>query len=333
MMSLLSMTFQPPQATPEIGRLIPETAESFGQGLWNVLQWAIHSSHSSLGQAMSICLSCISVVLFCAMLRQLAPAASGSAIRFAGCTAVSCLLLYPSSALISLGVRTAEELSEYGKLLLPVMTGALAAQGGTASGAALYASTAMFNAMLSRLLTKTLVPFLYLMLGLSIASCATGNNLLGALRDLIRWAMTWTLKIVLYLFTGYITVTGVVTGTADAAAVRAAKITISGAVPVVGGILSDASEAVMISAATLGNAAGIYGLLTVLALFAGPFLRIGIQYLLLKASHALCAGMEQGSASDILSDFGSAMGLIMGMVSTQTALLLISTMCFMKGVT
>lgn len=327
-----SMSFSPPEASPEIGALIPEKSESFGEGLWNVIRWAISASDNSLRDAMGVCLSCIAVVLFCAMLAQLAAPSACKVIGLSGCAAVSCLLLKPSAALIGLGVQTAQDLTEYGKLLLPVMTGALAARGGTATGAALYSATAMFNAMLSGLLTGVLVPLLYLLLGLSIAACTMDSSLLGTLRDLIRWAMTWMLKGILYLFTGYITVTGVVTGTADAAAVRAARIAISGAVPVVGGILSDASEAVMISAGTLGNAAGIYGLLTVLALFAGPFLRIGIQYLLLKATFSLCEGMEGGSAAKILSDFSSALGLVMGMVSTQTALLLISTMCFLKGV-
>ena len=75
------------------------------------------------------------------------------------------------------------------------------------------------------------------------------------------------MKIVLYAFTGYIGFTGVVSGTTDAMAMKAAKLTISGAVPVVGGILSDASEAVLVSAGIMKNAAGVYGILAVLAIF------------------------------------------------------------------
>ena len=135
----------------------------------------------------------------------------------------------------------------------------------------------------------------------------------------------------LYIFTGYLSITGVITGTADAAAVKAAKLTISGAVPVVGGILSDASEAVIVGAGVMKNAVGVYGLLAVLALFITPFLQIGVQYLLLKLTAVLCGVFGVKEASALVEDFSSAMGLLLGMTGTISFLMLISTICFMKG--
>lgn len=327
-----AMDFHAPEAPGEIAELIPETADSFAEGLWNVIQWAISNIDGSLHEAMGICLSCLAVVILCAVLSELTSSLPRNTISMVGAVAVSGFLFSPSSTLIDLGIETARTLSEYGKLLLPVLTAALAAQGGVSSGAAIYTATAMFNSALTALISELLVPMLYLLLALGISGAVLRTTVLAKLRDLIRWASGWVLKIVLYLFTGYITVTGVISGTADAAAVRAAKLTISSAVPVVGGILADASEAVLISAGTLGNAAGIYGLLTVLALFSGPFVRIGVQYLILKATHALCESIECGPASAVIGDFSGAMGILLAMVSTQTALLLISALCFMKGV-
>ena len=46
----------------------------------------------------------------------------------------------------------------------------------------------------------------------------------------------------LLLFVGWLTASGAIAGSADAAAVKTAKMAISRAVPVVGGILSDAAE-------------------------------------------------------------------------------------------
>lgn len=327
-----AMDFQAPEVSGQAASLMPETADSFGEGLWNVIREAIARSDSSLSEAMSVTLSALTAVLVCGLVREVTSPVSGRTVELAGTVAVAGILLTPSASLISLGMDTAAELSEYGKLLLPVMTGAMAAQGGMTSSTALYAGTALFDTILSSLLSRLMEPMLRLFLALSLANSALSGGMLGKMRDFIKWAMGWVLKIVLYLFTGYMTVTGVVSGNADAAAVRAAKITISGAVPVVGGILSDASEAVLVTAGTLGSAAGVYGLLAVLAIFAGPFLRIGIQYLLLKGAGALCGTFGGGSASGLISDFSGAMGLLLAMVSTQTVLLMISTMCLMKGV-
>ena len=151
------------------------------------------------------------------------------------------------------------------------------------------------------------------------------------MRDFVKWLMTWGLKVILYVFTGYMGITGVITGTADAAAVKAAKLTISGVVPVVGGILSDASEAVVISAGVMKNAVGIYGLLAVVAIWITPFLQIGAMFLLLKLTAVVCSVFGVKEASDLIEDFSGAMGLLLGMTGTISLLVLISTICFMKG--
>lgn len=330
--SVSAMDFQAPEAPDRVTEVVEQSADSLAGGLWNVFRWALCEADDSLGHAMACCLTAACMVMTCVLLGELSTTISQTAIRLCAVAVVGCALLEPSQTLIGLGIQTSNELSEYGKLLLPVMTGAMAASGGVTGSAALYAATAGFNSILSSFMTGLTVPILYLYLALSIASAALEVGLLEKMKIGIHWCMSWVLKLALYLFTGYLSLTGVITGHADASAVRVAKMTISGAVPVVGGILSDASEAVMISAGALGSAAGIYGMLTVLALFAGPFLRIGVQYILLKATAVFCGSMEGAGAASLISDFAAALGILLGAVSTQTVLLLISTVCFMKGV-
>lgn len=325
------MEFQAPAAPDSVAGLVPEAADSFGEGLWNVIKAAIGYLSPSLSQAARCCLQVGCVMVLCAMAGEFAPSMSAQAVNLAGVVAVAAALFGASSSLIQLGEETVTELSDYGKLLLPVMTGALAAQGGVTASTSLYVGTAFFDALLSGLIQGLMIPMLYVYLALGIACGVVGQPMLEKLKDLVMWAAGWVLKIVLYLFTGYMTVTGAVSGTADASAVKAAKIAISGAVPVVGGILSDATEVVLVSAGVMGSGAGVYGLLTVIALFAAPFLQIGAQYLLLKATAALGSAFCGSGPAKVAGDFSSAMGLMLAMVSTQTVLLLISTVCFMKG--
>jgi len=115
---------------------------------------------------------------------------------------------------------TVSELSDYGKMLLPVMAGAHAAQGGVTASAALYAGTMIFDALLGKIISQLMVPMVYMYLSLSVAGCALGEDLLKRLRDLIKWLITWCLKNGLYIFTGYLSVTGVVSGATDAAKLR-----------------------------------------------------------------------------------------------------------------
>ena len=150
---------------------------------------------------------------------------------------------------------------------------------------------------------------MYLFLSLSLASAAIGNKLLGRLRDFFKTLITWALKLVLSLFTGYMAITGVISGTADAAAVKVTKMAISGAVPVVGGMLSNATETVLAGAAAVRSTAGVLGLLAILAITAAPFLKLGFQYLLLKLTAALCGVVGSENHTALTESFAQAMGL------------------------
>lgn len=326
-----ALEIQAPPAPNRVSDMVDQPADSFAQGLWNVIKSALAAADSALGDAMAVCLAAASAALICALLGNLTEHIPGKSLELCSTAAVAGILLAPSTALIHLGTETGAELSEYGLALLPVMSGAMAAQGGVTSAAAIYTGTAVFDSLLGAVLSKLMIPMVWLFLALAIAHSALGESLLGRMKGFTLWLMGWILKLVLYLFSGYIAVTGVVSGSADAMAVRATKAAISTAVPVVGGILSDASETVLVTAGVLGSAAGVYGLLTVLALFSGPFARIGLQYLLLKGTGTLCSSFG-GCAGKLIEDFAGAMGLILGMIGTQTVLLMVSTLCFMKGV-
>ena len=326
-----AMEFEAPPPPDSAAELLPEQADSFGEGLWNVLREGAEYLSPSLSAAVGCCLRVFAAVLLTAMTGQFAPGISRTALELCATAAVAALLLEPSSALLELGVETIRELQEYGKLLAGVLASALAARGGVTASAALYAGTAVFHGALGAAVTAVFLPMLWMYLALAIADGALGDRLLSKLKDLLRWMMEWALKLSLYLFTGYMTITGVVSGTTDAAASKAARIAISGAVPVVGGILSDAADAVLLSAAALGSGAGIWGILTVIAVFCAPALRLGCQYLLLKITAAAGEALGAGRCCALVEDFSSALGLVLAMVSTQTVLLLVSVVCFLRG--
>lgn len=326
------LTVQLPRAQGDAAAIVPEASDSFLEGLWVVVRACVQELNPALHEAGSVCIRVCAIVILVILVKSISQKGSMKALDLTSAVAVGCTLLSPSASMIRLGEETIRSLSEYGKLLLPVMTGAMAAQGGTATSAGLYAVTAFLDSVLSSILSGVILPVLYLYLGLSVANAAIGEPMLGRLRDFCKWLMTWVLKTALYIFTGFLSVTGVVSGATDAAAMKAAKLTISGAVPVVGGILSDASEAVLVSAGVLRSAAGVYGLLTIIALFLIPFFQIGCQYLLLKGTGTVCTALGESAASKLILDFAAAMGLVLAVASVQTVLLLVSTVCFMKGV-
>ena len=317
---------------PESGReLMPERPETFGQGLMELLKDAVMFIRPDIRQAAKTCVSVIAAALLVSVLQSFSGKAKNTC-DLVGAVGIAGLLLVSTDSLIRMGTQTVMELSEYGKLLLPIMTGAMAAQGGITTSAALYTGTSIFSSFLSSLISGLMIPMVYIFLALSGANGAVGEEMLKKARDFVKWLMTWSLKTVLYIFTGYMGLTGVISGTTDAATLKATKLTISGMVPVVGGILSDASEAVLVSAGLAKNAAGVYGVLALLAVFLGPFLKIGVHYLIFKGTAAVCDVFGSKRITGVIQDFSTAMGLVLAMTGAVCLLLLISTVCFLKEV-
>ena len=320
-----------PEPPPQAEAFMPAHPEDFSTGIREMFQTALSKLRPDLMEAGRISLSVIAGVMLISVLKTFGGPVSRAA-DLAGTVCIAGGLLMTSNSLIHLGARTVTEISEYGKLLLPVMTGALAAQGGFSKSTALFAGTAGFMALLGSLITSVLIPLTYLFLALSVGNAALSQDILKKLRDLTKSVVSWCLKTVITVFTTYIGLTGVVTGTADTAALKAAKATVSTVVPVVGGILSSASETMLLSAAVLKNAAGIYGIFVVLAIFLEPFLRILAHYWVLKATSAVCSVFGTGPVSNLIGDFSGAMGLLLAMTGTGCLLMLLGTVCFMKGV-
>lgn len=335
---LMGFLVFPVSATEYTAPKVPDSAQSmmpdsqsFAEGLLEMLQRALYRINPDFQKAVEISIGIVAAVVLVSFVHSIGN--TGAEIcEMAGVAAIGSMLLLNTNSMIRLGAETVTEISTYGKLLLPVLTAALAAQGGISTSAALYAGTTFFSAVVSGFLTNILQPLVYCYLALSFAVAAAGEPVLKHMRDLVKTFSSWCLKVALTVFTTYMSITGVISGTTDAAALKATKVTISSFVPVVGSILSDASEAILLSAGVAKNAAGIYGIFAVLAMFLVPFLRIGVHYLVLKATFAICSIFGTKRMGDLIGDFSTAMGLLLAMTGAACLIQLISTVCFLKGV-
>ncbi len=319
-----------PDAPGDAQQLMPADQSNFGQAVWHVFCQALDAVSPDITQGLRICLTVIAAVLLVSLLGSFHENARGVA-DLVMTAALATVLLTGTNSLIHEGAQTVTELSDYGKLFIPVMTAALASQGCVTSAGTIYTATALFDAVLTTLIGTFLVPMIYIYLALSIANSAIGEDMLNKIRDFMKWLIGWSLKTLLYIFTGYVTVTGVISGTTDLTAMKATRLTISGAVPVVGGILSEASEAVLVGAGAIKNSVGVAGLLAILATVISPFLRIGIHYLLLKLTAALTSLFTEKKNADLIQDFSAAMGFLLAMTGAVCVMLLISIVCMMRG--
>ena len=311
-------------AVPEGARqwmdeLDPAVQTDFGAAVGEIFQDAVAQSGPIWRSAFGLMLRVLLIVVLCQMVEALGEVQGSQAVALAG-------------ALVGRGRETLEEISSFSTLLMPVMAAAAAASGGTVSAGGLYAVTVVFSNLLIRLSTALFLPMIYADLALAMVDAALQQERLQGLRQCLAWVIRNGLKGVMYAYTGFMAVTGVLSGSADAAALKAAQMTISTVVPVVGGIISSAAETVLSSAGLLRSAAGTFGMLAVLGAFVTPFLQIGISYLAFKVTAALSAVLGSGQGR-LLEALTGAAGNLLAMVGSATVMSLLACCCFMKVVT
>ena len=180
-----------------------------------------------------------------------------------------------------------------------------------------------FADALITLIRGLLLPMTYFLAAAATADAMLPRHGLGTVAKAASRVVTWLLTGSLVLFTGYLTLSGAVSTSADALTVQVTRSAV-GAMPVVGRILSDAAGSVLAGAGVVKNAIGVFGLLGVLAACLGPFVRLGVQYLLYKLT-AFLAGMTAApELAKLIDALGGVFGLMLGMTGSCALLLLIS---------
>lgn len=320
-------------AAAQMDGLSPAKRSDFGHELWRLVTNAISGSGNDLRQAAGTAAKLLSAVILCAFVGSMDTGISKNAVIWAGVLAMTVIFSSELSGLRSEAEQTLHRIADFTALLLPVLSSALAASGGISASAALYTGANLFLSVLTAVVRSVLLPLVGIYVLLCAAECVAGEGRLSKLQELMGWFSSMLLKAVVYLFTAYLAVTGLLSGSADTMTAKAAKTALSGAVPVVGSILSEASDAILAGAGVLKATTGIFGMLSILAICLAPFVRLAIHYLILRLTAAVCAAVGEAAHARLLSGFTAAMGLLLAMTGAALIMALVSVCCFMKAVT
>ncbi|MBE6984009.1 MAG: hypothetical protein E7434_00070 [Ruminococcaceae bacterium] len=318
----------------DVAELLPEYSNTepmdFFDSLKNMFFGAFTKANDSLKSALRLCAVLLSLLTLCAITQMSGAVQAANAIILAGSLGITVAMMGDFQSMVQLAKQTVEDMADYSACYLPIMASSTMASGGITSSTVLYSGTVLFSQLLMRLISKLLIPGVYFYIAVATAESALGSQMLSEIREFIGWLISKTLRIVMYIFIAYMTITGVISGTSDATTVKATKAAVSGMIPVVGSIVSDASESLIASASMLKSSVGVFGMLAVMGICIVPFLRVGIQYLMLKVTSAVSGTVGLEPHVKLLKHFSQAMGYLLGMCGAYVLMLLISSVCFLK---
>ncbi len=251
----------------------------------------------------------------------------------AACAAVVYLTVNGTESVLKTAENALVELSDYSRAALPVIFTASAASGAALSAPSRYAAVCLALDVMMSAARGVIIPIICTYLALSISAGVFPEPFVRTAAQFTKKAGVTIMTVMTIVFSAYIGVTGLVSGSMDVVAVKTAKTVISTSLPVVGGIISDAASTVLSAASVVKNSSGVFSLVVVCAMCVGPFAMLGVKMILFKLSSAIAGTVPNGNLSQLLSDIGDAMGMLTGLVGCCAIMLFISIVSGIKAVT
>lgn len=243
--SLLQNAGADPMETPA-----PDAATK----LFSALSEGFHAEWTAPARAL---LTLLASCVLCRLVQEFAAKELSYAVSVCGALCAAVTLLSPMASLLEQAARVTDAAAVFLLAAVPVYAGLLFTAGNTVTAPTYGAlSLAAANA----------VSVLRVFLAFSVASAVTSFDL-KRLTDALYKVIKWALVLAVTVYTGVLSVQTIVANSAEMAGGKAAKMLVSGAIPIVGSAFSDAFSIIVSGAALVKNGVGAFGLLASLAIF------------------------------------------------------------------
>ena len=251
---------------------------------------------------------------------------SAEFIQIAACCTTALLLAGRVDSVLEQATETLNRLADYAKLSMPAFYSTVALCGAAVSASAKFASVSLAAELFMSLTERFILPSIYAYLAIAVSSSIFDNALLKTALRCTKWCAVTAMSLLTMAFCAYISLSGVISGSADAVAVKTTKTLISSALPVVGGILSDSAAALLAAAGLIKNSAGVFCLIAVCALCCGSFAALSVKMLALKGVSMIAELSGGERLSRLLGNVGTAFGMLLGLIGCYGMLLFLSIM-------
>lgn len=311
--------------------LIGDTTAPVDESLGRIGSAFSEAVSGGIGSVIKRCSGIIAVALICAVLTAFCGDAPKH-VSLGGCAAVAVISVGDVHSFISSGEEVIAALSGFSKTLLPAMCAASAACGTLSSATVRYAASVLLMDIFVTAAHSVILPLICAYLATGIASASFENKILGDIAAFLKRLSSLMMVAAALCFTLYIGISSVVSSGGDALASKLAKTAISAALPVVGGIISDAASTVVAGAEVMRNIVGVFGMLALLAVCASPFAVMAVNYIGYKLTAAAVRAFGCKKLSLLTDCIGSAVGMILGLAGCCAIILFVSAAISIKAV-
>ncbi|MET3684306.1 stage III sporulation protein AE [Alkalibacillus flavidus] len=205
---------------------------------------------------------------------------------------------------VSYTTDTIDTMRHFMVSLLPLFLSMMAAFGHVATVAFFNPFILFFTQVSGLFVSKVIVPLIFISAVLHIASHVNETYDMSRLAHLFKQGALWLMGGFLSLFLMVMSVQGVTTAASDGVAIRAAKFVTSNFIPVIGRMLSDATDTVLSASLLVKNAIGVAGLVVLAIMIIFPVIKVLVLGLVFRLAAAILQPVADGPIVNMVDLMG-----------------------------
>ncbi len=275
----------------------------------------------------SVLISVIGVIMLSTLIKSMQADENDVSSAFSSVGVLACAGIICTSfgTVVSNAKVAVEGLSSFLSVYIPVFAGITAANGQTATAAAYNGIITISAELFCQLFTLIIFPLANCIMGISVAGAFNPDLKINSIAEGVKKLVNWCLAFIMTVFAGILSVQSFVGAAADSAAMRAAKFTVSGAVPIVGGAVSDALMTVKGSIGVIKASVGSYGIIASAAVMLPSIISLFLFRIMFVISSALSDSFGTSRITVLLKSGESVMSIIIAMMISFWTLGVVST--------
>ncbi len=256
----------------------------------------------------------IGVILITAAFNAFGKNSHSSAVLYASTISVAVIVVGEIWQSVSSAVSAVKGCSSFMTAFVPIFASVTALSGKTVTAASMSALLLAAAEIVSFISSFVIIPLMggYLALGISTGVSPLTDN--SGIAESVKKISVWILSFFGTLFVGILSIQTAVNSAADGVTLRAAKFILGTSVPVGGNVISEAVSVVSASVVLLRSSIGIYGVVSLVAIF----LPILTELIVWRGVMLVCSAVSQlfslNKTTAVLKAVDSMLSVIIGVI-------------------
>ena len=214
--------------------------------------------------------------------------------------------------------------SDFMKIYIPGFAGIIAMSGKPLTAAAYSSVMVAVSNVYAQIGVQYFQPILLAYLFLGVFSSLQSRYSFQPLMQCMKRAIYIVCGFAATVFSGMLTVKGLLASGGDSVTVKGVKMLVGSAVPIVGGALSEGVTAVLASASLIQNTVGVFGIFGIVCTVLPSVISLLLWYFAITFGAAVAQALEQNRVATVLQSMASVL-------SIANAYLLFTTYIFMAS--